>query len=141
MPYIYLDHEADIGLEGTGETLETAFESGIQGLLDLLVDTDTVDPAESAEVAAVGADPAGLFVAMLNAVIAERDITARFFHSFRLHRIEQDNGLWRAEGTLLGESVDFSRHSVGNEVKAATYSGLRFVDEPGHKSLRCVLDI
>jgi SHS2 domain-containing protein len=141
MPYTYLEHEADIGLEGIGETLETAFESGIQGLLDLMVDTETVCPAESVDVAAEGADPAGLFVAMLNAVIAERDITAKFFHSFRLRRIEQENGRWRAEGTLLGEPVDFSRHSVGNEVKAATYSGLRFVDDPGHKSLRCVLDI
>jgi SHS2 domain-containing protein len=141
MPYTYLEHEADIGLEGTGATLEGAFESGVQGLLDLMVDTETVAPLERVAVSAEGTDPGGLFVALLNAVIAERDITGFFFNRFKLDQIELIDDRWCAAGTLLGEPVDLSRHSVGNEVKAATYSGLRFIDRPGHTSLRCVLDI
>jgi SHS2 domain-containing protein len=141
MPYVYLEHQADIGLEGSGGTIEEAFESGIQGLLDLMVETETVQPVESTEVSAEGSDPATLFVAMLNAVIAERDIAGQFFQRFELRRIEQTGEGWIAEGMLYGELVDLSRHSVGNEVKAATYSGLRFIDQPEVKSLRCVLDI
>lgn len=141
MPYTYLDHEADIGLEGTGETLAVAFESGVQGLLDLMVETDTVTPRHAVAVAAEGTDQVGLFVAMLNAVIAELDISGMFFHRFQLDQIGNVDGQWRAQGTLFGEPIDLSKHSVGNEVKAATYSGLRFVDRPGHVSLRCVLDI
>jgi SHS2 domain-containing protein len=141
MPYVYLDHEADIGLEGSGSTIEEAFESGVQGLLDLMVDTDTVAPADRTNVQAEGTDPASLFISMLNAVLAERDITGQFFKRFELEKLECVNGLWFAEGTLTGEPVDFARHDVGNEVKAATYSGLRFLDKSGYKSFRCVLDI
>lgn len=141
MPYTYLEHEADIGLEGTGETLERAIEAGVQGLLDLMVDTETVEPVENVAVSAEGTDPATLFVALLNAVIAERDITGFFFNRFQVNEIDQVDGHWRANGILHGEPVDFDRHAVGNEVKAATYCGLRFIDQPDRKSLRCVLDI
>lgn len=141
MPYTYLEHEADVGLEGTGETIEEAFESGVQGLLDLMVDTETIRPADSISVSAEATEPAALFVALLNAVLAERDISGWFFRGFRIDSLAEEDGHWRVEGTLWGEPVDMSRHSIGNEVKAATYSGLRFIDQLHSKSVRCVLDI
>jgi SHS2 domain-containing protein len=141
MPYTYLDHEADIGLRANGSTLEEALEAGVQGMLDLMVDTVTVRPLHETPVSAEGLDPAGLFVALLNAVLAERDIAGHFFHSFRLDRLERGDGWLRVEGRLLGEPVDLSRHVTGNEIKAATYSGLQFTEEAGTITLRCVLDI
>jgi SHS2 domain-containing protein len=139
--YTFLEHEADIGIEASGSTIEEAFEVGVQGMLDLMVDTETVQPADATPVSAEANDPGGLFVALLNAVLAERDIAGQFFRSFRIDRLEAKDGRWRVEGVLWGEPVDLTRHSVGNEVKAATYSGLRFTDEPGKKTLRCILDI
>lgn len=141
MPYSYLEHEADVGLEGTGETIEEAIESGIQGLLDLMVDTETIRPADSISVRAEASEPATLFVALLNAVLAERDISGWFFRGFRIDSLEEKDGHWWVEGILCGEPIDLSRHSIGNEVKAATYSGLRFINRPDFKSFRCVLDI
>jgi SHS2 domain-containing protein len=141
MPYTYLDHEADVGLESTGASIEEAIESGVQGMLDLMADTDGVRPSATTPVTAEGSDPATLFVATLNAVLAERDIAGQFFHCFRVDRVDTRNGRWHLAGTLWGEPVDPSRHSIGNEVKAATYSGLRFTQEPGVVRLRCVLDI
>ncbi|HET9015276.1 MAG TPA: archease [Thermomicrobiaceae bacterium] len=141
MPYRYLDHEADIGLEGLGGTVEEALAGGVQGLLDLLVDTTTVRPLESTRVTVTAADLGALFVALLNAVIAEQDIAGCFFHSFRLDGLARHDADWQAWGTLVGEPIDLSRHAVGNEVKAATYAGLLVRDEPGAVSLRCVLDL
>jgi SHS2 domain-containing protein len=141
MTYTFLEHEADIGIEATGSTIEEALEVGVQGMLDLMVDTEAVEPTDATPVTAEGSDPGGLFVALLNAVLAERDIAGHFFRSFRIDRLEQSDDHWRVEGVLWGEPVDLKRHSVGNEVKAATYSGLRFTDEPDSKTLRCILDI
>jgi len=141
VPYRYLDHEADIGLEGFGGTVEEAIAGGVQGLLDLLVDTDTVRPLEATTVTATAADLGALFVALLNAVIAEQDISRRFFHSFRLNGLTRRDADWQVWGTLLGEPIDLARHAVGNEVKAATYAGLLVREEPGAVSLRCVLDL
>jgi SHS2 domain-containing protein len=141
MPYSYLEHEADVGLQATGNTIEEALESGGQGMLDLMVDTETVRPADATPITVEGRDPASLFVAMLNAILAERDISGHFFRCFRIDRLVEEDGQWRVQGTLWGEPVDLSRHSTGNEVKAATYSGLRFSDEPEKKTLRCILDV
>ena len=141
MPYRYLEHEADIGLEGSGATAEEALAAGVQGLLDLLVDTATVRPAETTTVTASAADLGALFVALLNAVLAEQDIARRFFHRFRLDGLARDAAGWRAWGTLLGEPIDLARHAVGNEVKAATYAGLLVREEPGAVSVRCILDL
>lgn len=141
MPYRYLDHEADLGLEAWGATPQEALEAGAQGLLDLLVNTATVRPAEETPVEAEGGDPGALFVALLNAILAQRDITGHFFHRFRLESLTQAGDTWRVTGTLSGEPVDPDRHEIETEVKAATYAGLRVIEEPGKVSLRCILDL
>lgn len=141
MPFSYLDHESDVGLESTGSSVLEALESGVQGMLELMVDTKTVRPICKTEVTAEGNDLGGLFVALLNAVLAQRDISGQFFSKFDLQRLETDSEKLKVAGTLWGEPVDTERHDVGAEVKAATYSGLRVIDEPGHVTFRCLLDI
>ena len=97
--------------------------------------------SQSAVVTATGPDLGALFVALLNAVLARQDIDRQFFRSFTLDSLEQTDTAWLASGTLVGEPIDLVRHSLGNEVKAATYSGLRVVECPSQTILRCVLDI
>lgn len=141
MPYSYLDHIADIGLEATGETFESALQDAGQGLLDLLVDTETVQANHATTISAVADDPGALFVTFLNAILTEQDIKRWFFHSIRVDTVEQVGGVWRATATLWGEPIDLERHAVGNEVKAATYSGLDVDIQPDRTRVRCVLDI
>ena len=43
--------------------------------------------------------------------------------------------------TLVGEKIDLRKHDVQNEVKAATYSGLKAELTEGQVQLQCVLDI
>lgn len=141
MPFIFLDHEADVGIEATGRDAPEALESGVQGMLELMVDPGSVRPTTATPVEAEGTDLGSLFVALLNAVLAQRDITGQFFQKFELDRLAKENGTLHASGTLWGEPVDLDRHDVATEVKAATYSGLRVVDEPDRVLLRCLLDI
>lgn len=141
MSYRYLEHEADIGLEASGASAAEALEAGVQGMLVLMARTDSVRPVAETPVEAEGWDLGALFVALLNAVIAARDITGHFFHGFRIDALEQADGAWRVRGTLTGEPVDFARHQAGTEVKAATYAGLRVEERPDGVTLRCVLDL
>ncbi len=141
MPFTYLDHEADVGIEASGADAAEALESGVQGLLELMVDPGTVRPISTTLVSAEGADLGSLFVALLNAVLAQQDITGNFFSTFELDSLETSDGRIRAAGRLRGEPVDMVRHGIASEVKAATYSGLRVVEEPGRVLLRCLLDI
>lgn len=141
MPYVYLDHEADIGLEATGERLEEALRDGVQGLLALLVDPETVEPREAVPVQASGDDPGALYVALLNAVLAAVDLHGMFFRDFELTRLDRVDDHWVAEGTLYGEPIDLERHAVEIEVKAATYGGLLAEQTDTGWRLRCVLDL
>lgn len=141
MPYEYLDHEADIGLEVRGASLEEALRDGVLGLLALLVDPETVEPREVVPVEASGEDPGSLFVALLNAVLAAVDVHRMFFRDFELTRLEQVDNQWVAEGRLYGEPIDLGRHAVEIEVKAATYGGLLAERTESGWRLRCVLDL
>jgi SHS2 domain-containing protein len=141
MPYEYLDHEADIGLEATGARLEEALRDGVRGLLALLVDPETVEPRQAVPVQATASDPGSLFVALLNAVLAAVDLHGMFFRDFESRHLEQVDEHWVVEGTLWGEPIDLNRHAVEIEVKAATYGGLLAEENEAGWRLRCVLDL
>jgi SHS2 domain-containing protein len=141
MPYEYLDHEADIGLEATGASLEEALRDGVRGLLALLVDPETVEPRQAVPVQVTASDPGSLFVALLNAVLAAVDLHGMFFRDFELTHLEQVDDHWVVEGTLWGEPIDLNRHAVEIEVKAATYGGLLAEENEAGWRLRCVLDL
>lgn len=141
MSYQYLDHEADIGLEASGATLAEALQAGVQGLLDLMVDTRTVCPVSSTPVTVEASDLGALYVALLNAVLAERDLSGQFFHDIEITQVTATEKGWHVDGILHGEPAEPDRHEVGTEVKAATYAGLRVVESPSRVALRCVLDI
>lgn len=141
MPYEYLEHQADVGLEATGATLEEALRDGVTGLLNLLVDVETVEPREEVPVQASAEDPGALFVSLLNAVLATIDLRGMFFREFRLTRAESVDGRWVAEGVLVGEPIDLSRHAVEIEVKAATYGGFLAEHTDQGWRFRCVLDL
>ena len=64
-----------------------------------------------------------------------------FFREFRLTRAESTDGRWVAEGVLVGEPIDLSRHAVEIEVKAATYGGFLAEHTDQGWRFRCVLDL
>lgn len=141
MPYKLIDHQADIGLEATGETLEATLADGVRGLLSLMVRREQIRPLETVAIAASGADPGSLFVDLLNAVLASQDIHSRFFHDIMIDALEHHDSTWHIEARLTGEPIDLSRHEVDNDVKAATYGGLLVEQDERGWRLRCVLDL
>lgn len=141
MPFEYLEHQADIGLEATGATLEEALRDGVTGLLRLLLDTETVEPREEITVQASGEDPGALFVSLLNAVLAAIDLHGMFFREFKITRSGVSDTHWFAEGVLVGEPIDLSRHAVEIEVKAATYGGFLAEQTDQGWRFRCILDL
>jgi SHS2 domain-containing protein len=141
MPWELLDHQADVGLQATGETLEIALADGVRGMLSLMYDPETVKPEQAFIVEASGSDPGSLFVDLLNAVLAMKDIHNSFFHDIEIEALaEQDDG-WHVSCRLSGEPIDLNRHAVDSDVKAATYGGLRVHHDDQGWLLRCVLDL
>lgn len=141
MPWELIDHQADVGLQATGETLETALADGVRGMLTLMVDPESVKLEQVWEVRASGSDPATLFVALLNSVLAARDIHNALFHDIAIDSLDQIGPEWHASCRIFGEPVDLNRHEVDTDVKAATYGGLIGEQTDSGWRLRCLLDL
>ena len=82
MPYEFLDHEADIGIRSTGDTLEEAFEDGAKAMFAVMVDLETVESHQKIEIEVGATDIAALFIEWLNELLAQSDIEGIIFSKF-----------------------------------------------------------
>lgn len=140
--YRYLDHTADVGLRAYGDSLGGALEQGALGLFALMADTAEVRPEVEVPIECHAGDPAGLFVELLNELLAQRDIRGLFFCEFAITRLEEATDGYCLRGLARGEPVDMTRHRPKTEVKAATYGGLQHaLNGAGRHVLQCILDV
>jgi SHS2 domain-containing protein len=139
MAFEYLDHEADIGIKATAETLEEAFEEGAKAMFNVMVDIARVEPRKKIEVTASAKSIDSLFVEFLNSLLARIETTGMVFSRFRV-KIEKKKD-YTLRATAWGEPLNQKKHKIKTEVKAATYSGLKCWTDSGKHNVQCVLDI
>ncbi len=133
------EHGADIGILGRGRRLEEAFENGAKAMFSIMVeDIDSIRPLREVQVTASSYDLPGLFVAWLNELLAQKDITGVFFSRFKVEIQEME---FRLRGHALGEPLDPSRHTPGVEVKGATFTELRVEKRGSDWEAACVVDV
>jgi SHS2 domain-containing protein len=141
MPFRYLDHQADIGILAWGASLDEAFAEGARALFGVMADTALIEPREEVRIECTAPEEPLLFVEMLNALISRADLSGLLFSDITIEGIERAGDELRLAARAAGEPLDLQRHEPGLEVKAATYSGLRYTCRGGTHSLRCLLDI
>jgi len=136
MPYKYFDHKADIGIVGIGESLEEAFQEAAKAMFNVMFDIKKVDKVKKIEISCDASNEEELLVEWLNRLLAEATINNMVFSDF-LVKI-RNNAL---TGTARGEAINFKKHSVKIEVKAATYSQLKIEAKDGKFIAQCVVDV
>jgi SHS2 domain-containing protein len=141
MPYEYLDHTADLGIRGIGDTLEQAFAQGAQAMLDAIADTSSLEPRLACEVTCTAPDIPALFCEWLNELLYQSEMLRALWQSARVSSLAQTGGEWVLKGAARGELLDPERHTVYTQVKAATYAGLSYRQSDGQHILECVLDV
>jgi len=141
MSFEYLEHEADVGIRVEAETLENLFSEAAQGLFTLMYNPKRVAAKERVTFS-VSADSAEhLFVEFLNEIISLAGLNEMFFASCDIKTVDITEGRSHIRGVLGGEKIDREKHEPKTEVKAATYSGLKFIQQKGHYTAQCLLDI
>lgn len=149
MTYKLLEHEADIGILGIGETIEEAFEEGAKGLFSVMAEIDKVNPKEKIEIKCTAPKLDSLFVEWLNELIAQKDIKELLFSEFSVEikkgKDEFGETEYKLKGTAKGEKLNQEKHQVKIEVKAATYHGMKYEikEVKGVKKhyVQCVVDV
>jgi len=138
MAYEYLEHKADVGILAMGKTKEQAFEEGAIAMFNVMVDIEKVEPKKKVEVSAASDQLDTLFVEWLNALLAEKDLHGMAFSKFKVKIEEGEN--FRLAGEAWGDELK-SEQNFKTEVKAATYSGLKYKQVFGEHHFQCVLDV
>lgn len=141
MPYQHLDHTADLGIRGIGDTLQEALEQTAQAMLDAIADTQAITPSLACPITCSASDIPTLMIEWLNELLYQAEIHQALWHSTRLTDLRQTGDTWTLHGTAHGEPLDLERHILYTEVKAATYAGLAYHQRDGHHILECVLDL
>jgi SHS2 domain-containing protein len=141
MPYEYLDHQADLGIRGTGSSLEEAMSEAAQAMLAAMADTSLVREEQAFAQHCAAQDIPALFVEWLNELLYQRQVGGALFARAYVTRLAPDGDGWTLQGTAWGEPLDPERHELYTEIKAATYYGLDYRLENGRYSIQCVLDV
>ncbi|RLE38841.1 archease [Candidatus Woesearchaeota archaeon] len=140
MPYKYLEHEADIGILAMGDTLEEAFQEGAKAMFGVMVELDTVETLQEINISCEADDIPSLYVEWLNKLVSEKDIKDMFFKEFKVS-IKYKNKKYYLRAKAYGETIDQDKHDIKEEVKAATYYGLKYEEKSGKHILQCVVDV
>jgi len=141
MPFEHRDHQADVVLVAWGSTLAEAFESGAQGLLELMVNTGHIEPAIPVEIHCEADDLRVLFVTFLNEILFEGDRQGMFFRQVKITEMAGREGGYALRATAWGESANVRTHPVRAEVKAATYGRLHYAYDQGLHRFECIVDL
>ena len=139
MEYELLEHEADIGIRGYGNTIEEAFENGAKAMFSVMIDLETVESEKNVEIKCEAPDIEALFVEWLNELLTKKDIEEMSFSRFKVKIYKDD--IYKLEGTASGEKFDQKKHKAKLEVKGATYSGLKIGKKDEKIFIQCIVDV
>ena len=137
-PYEIIEHTADIGIKATGRTLEELFEHMAQGMFSLIVPPEEIHPQVTLSIEASAEGKERLLVAWLRELLYLFDTQRIVGKSFKVQHLDSH----QIRGTVSGEKLDLTRHSVDKEVKAVTYCDLSLVQgSEGGWSAQVIFDI
>lgn len=133
----HFHHQADVGVRGTGSSLEQAFEQTAVALTAIVTDPGSVRELKTINIECVEPDRELLLVDWLNAVIYAMVTRNMLFSSFN---VKINRG--RLTATLGGEDIDRDRHEPAVEPKGATLTELKVVRrDDGAWLAQCVIDV
>lgn len=131
----YFDHDADIGIVGSGTTLEEAFESAASAMFALMSDIDSLNFEISIDIGFEEDDLEFALVRWLNILLSSAQTRHIVLGKFELHR---KGSKWI--GRAWGDSWT-NKMLRGVEVKGATLTKL-FVKHSGNRwKAGCVVDV
>lgn len=134
-PYRYFDHEADVGIEAYGKTPEAAFENAASATFAIMTHPSLILPERQVHVEFDEPDQELALVEWLNRLIAQARLAGLVLGSFELKR-EGNHYTGEAWGMPWKKGAE-----RGTEVKGATLTELRVVQDGKRWLARCVVDV
>jgi SHS2 domain-containing protein len=132
--YKIIDHEADMGFEIYGKTLQDLYQNSAEALFSLIVEQGKTKPEKGKRFDLNDDD--GLLVVFLNELLYFWDTEGFIPKEFSL-KIEEG----RLTGTVIGAIFDPARDKIRQEVKAVTYHNFSIKEEKDMFKARVIVDV
>ena len=133
----HFEHDADIGLCGSGPDIACAFEQAGLALTAIITEPDKVAVKHTLTLHCDAPNLELLFTEWLNQLIYLMATEKMLFSQFQVSI--NDNTL---EASIRGEPVDPPRHEPAVEIKGATFTGLKVTqDDNGNWQACTVVDV
>lgn len=140
MAYKYKEGETEFGIISIGETPEEAFQEGAKAVFNAIADAGGIEQKEEVEIECKASDMPSLFVEWLNALLSKKDSENMLFSGFKVE-INKEQNKYILKGKASGEKINQEKHKIKKEIKAATYSGLKFEEKDQEFRAECILEV
>jgi SHS2 domain-containing protein len=139
-----IEHTADMGISGWGQSGKEAFEEMALAMFELIVDGEGIAPRMSVDIRATGEDEEELLVDFLNNLLMRADIEELVFLDVEVKFMAGNHATreFFLKAVARGVPLDEVRDRLLREVKAVTYYGVSLGrDEKGNSRATVVVDL
>ena len=121
MPFEYLDDEAiaDIAFRATGKDIDQLFHDSAMAVCQLQTDIEILDESIKKEIQLEANDFERLLYMLLDEIIFLKDADLFFPKKVSL-KVKKMNGKCQVSGYFQGCTFDYTKHPMGNDIKAIT---------------------
>ncbi|MHA1576850.1 MAG: archease [Candidatus Thorarchaeota archaeon] len=135
------EHTADITIECWAPSLKEAFSEAALAAFEVVLDTSTVEPVSSTDIAVQGLDLKELLVEWIGHLISLIDINYQFYSRFDVIEIDETTDGYTLQAKVWGADIDHEVHDTRTEVKAMTYADMKIQSESDKTTIWFTLDL
>ena len=140
--FIYEDHTADVQARCWGKSLEEAFNQTAYSLMATITpDLKKISPKVEKKIKIEAEDKEALLFDFLSELLYIFDVDELVFNTIKVQIIKESEDLFVLNALLRGEKFDVTKHEIGVEVKAITYSFMEITESKNKVEISIVFDI
>lgn len=140
--FIYEDHTADVQARCWGKSLEEAFNQTAYSLMATITpNLKKISAKVEKKIRIEAEDKEALLFDFLSELLYIFDVEELVFNNIKVQIIKESEELYVLNALLSGEKFDKSKHEIGVEVKAITYSFMEITESKNKVEISIVFDI
>ena len=140
--FIYEDHTADVQARCWGRSLEEAFNQTAYSLMATITpDLKRISSNIEKKIKIEAEDKEALLFDFLSELLYIFDVEELVFNNIKVQIIKESEDLYVLNALLRGEKFSLTKHEIGVEVKAITYSFMEITESKNKVEISIVFDI
>lgn len=132
-----IEHTADVGVVGKGDTLAEAFENAAYGMFSVMADLQRYEPTGKTVVRASGADAVELLQSFLSELIVLFESEQVLCLDFKMRQFKETQLACEVYYRPIGDDIEW----LGPSVKAVTYHDMAVEKSGGQWLARVIFDV